>query len=134
MFIKNFAHRAHHLIKLTHKDTTFEYGLEQIEAQKDLKNALINSPALCPIDYISDASVILSVDTSYIAVGYILRQCDNKNTKLRHYSQFGSITLNKQEAQFSQPKLKLYGLYHLLRALCHFMLLGEAFKYCNIGR
>src|SRR5258708_7347540 len=82
MFIKNFAHQAHHLVKLTQKDATFEYGPDQIEAQEDLKSALLASPALRSIDYASDASVILSVDTSYITVEYILSQCDNRNSKL----------------------------------------------------
>jgi hypothetical protein len=117
MFIKNFAHRAHHLVKLTRKEATFEYGPQQIEAQEDLKIALLGSPALRPIDYDTDAAVILSVDTSYIAVGYILGQCDLENTKLRHYSRFGSITLNEREGRFSQPKLELYGLYRSIRAL-----------------
>jgi len=78
---------------------------------------LLDSPALRPIDYCSDASVILSVNTSYIAIGYILSQGDNENIKLRHYSRFGLITLNEREACFSQPKLELYGLYRSLRAL-----------------
>jgi hypothetical protein len=117
MFIKNFAHRAHHLVKLTRKEATFEYGPQLIEAQEDLKIALLESPALRPIDYDTDAAVILSVDTSYIAVGYILGQCDLENTKLRHYSRFGSITLNEREVRFSQPKLELYGLYRSIRAL-----------------
>jgi len=95
MFIRNFAHRAHHLVKLTCKDATFKYGPQQIETQEDLKTALLESPVLRPIDYNTNASVILSVNTSYIAVGYILRQCDTKNAKLRHYSRFGSITLNE---------------------------------------
>jgi hypothetical protein len=114
MFIKNFTYRAHHLVKLTCKGAIFEYSPEQIKAQEDLKSALLNSPALRPIDYSSDASVILSVDTSYIAIGYILSQGDDKNTKLCHYSHFGSITLIKREACFSQLKLELYGLYHSL--------------------
>ena len=117
MFIQNFAHRAHHLVKLTRKDMPFDYGPDQIMAQEDLKHALVNSPALRPIDYDSDASVILSVDTSSIAVGFILGQCDLKNPKIRYIARFGSITLNEREARFSQPKLELYGLYRALRAL-----------------
>jgi hypothetical protein len=117
MFIRNFAHRAHHLVKLTRKDAPFEYGEHQISAQEDLKEALLTSPALRPIDYLSGAAVILSVDTSYIAVGYILGQCDPSKTKIRYFARFGSITLNDREARFSQPKLELYGLYRSLRAL-----------------
>ncbi len=117
MFIQNFAHRAHHLAKLTRKDAPFEYGPLQIEAQEDLKQALLTSPALRPIDYASGATVVLAVDTSYLAVGYILGQCDAEHTKTRYFSRFGSITLNDREARFSQPKLELYGLYRSLRAL-----------------
>lgn len=117
MFIRNFASRAHHLVKLTRKNVEWEFGAEQIAAMDDLKDALINSPALRPIDYTSNASVILSVDTSYIAVGFLLAQCDVDNPKLRYYAKFGSITLNEREARFSQPKLELYGLYRSLRSL-----------------
>jgi hypothetical protein len=122
VFIKNFAHRAHHLVKLTRKGVEWEFGQEQLDAMKDLKDALLASPALKPIDYTSEAPVILSVDTSYIAVGFILSQCDPNNTKLRYFAKFGSITLNEREARFSQPKLELYGLYRALRALKLYLL------------
>jgi hypothetical protein len=117
MFIRNFAHRAHHLVKLTRNNIPFEYGPEQVSAQNDLKEALLSSPALRPIDYTNGSPVILSVDTSYIAVGYILGQCDLETPKLRYFARFGSITLNEREARFSQPKLELYGLYRTLRTL-----------------
>ena len=116
MFIQNFASRAHHLVKLTRKGIDFVFGEEQLGAMNDLKEALVNSPALRPIDYMSGAAVIVSVDTSYIAVGFLLAQCDVNNPKLRYYAKFGSITLNEREARFSQPKLELYGLYRTLRS------------------
>src|SRR6202522_4598074 len=83
----------------------------------DLKDALLKSPALRPIDYHSAAPVILSVDTSSIAIGHILSQCDPNNPKLRYFAKFGSITLNERESRFSQPKLELYGLFRALRSL-----------------
>jgi hypothetical protein len=46
IFIQNFAHCAHHLIKLTRKDTPFQFGPEQIAAQEDLKQAILESPAI----------------------------------------------------------------------------------------
>lgn len=116
MFIRNFAHRAHHLVKLTRKGAEWEFGEKQLAAMIDLKEALVSSPALRPIDYYSDAPVILGVDTSYIAIGSILSQCDIDNPKLRYVARFGSITLNEREARFSQPKLELYGLYRALRS------------------
>ena len=116
MFIRNFAHRAHHLVKLTRKGAEWEFGEKQLAAMIDLKEALLSSPALRPIDYHSDAPVILGVNTSYIAIGSILSQCDLDNPKIRYVARFGSITLNEREALFSQPKLELYGLYRVLRA------------------
>ena len=84
---------------------------------EELKQALINSPALCPINYKSPALVILAVDTSYIAVGTQLCQCDKQNPKLCYYNCFESITLQDQESRFSQPKLEIYRLYRALRKL-----------------
>jgi len=117
LFIRNFAHRAHHLVKLTRKGAEWEFGPKQIDAMNDLKDALLKSPALRPLDYDSDAPIILSVDTSHIAVGYLLAQCDLDNPRLRYYAKFGSLTLNDREARFSQAKLELYGLYRTFRAL-----------------
>ena len=122
MFIKNFAQKAHHLVKLTRKDAEWEFGQDQLDAMQELKDALLSSPALKPIDYKSDAPVILSVDSSSIAVGYILSQCNPENNRLRHVARFGSITLNDRERRFSQPKLELYGLYRALRALKMYLL------------
>jgi hypothetical protein len=117
IFIRNFAHRAHHLIKLTRKDIPFQFGAEQIAAQEDLKQAVIESPAVRAINYASLAPVLLAVDTSYIAISYYLCQCDENNLKKRYYNRFGSITLNDRESRFSQAKLEIYGLYRSLGAL-----------------
>ncbi|KZT63058.1 hypothetical protein DAEQUDRAFT_654967, partial [Daedalea quercina L-15889] len=60
IFIKNFAHRADALVRLTRKDMPFEWGPAQQQAQDDLKQALLESPALRSIDYDSKAPVILA--------------------------------------------------------------------------
>src|SRR3981189_3153060 len=117
IFIRNFALRAHHLVKLTRKDADFIFGPDQLAAQQDLKDALLSSPALRAIDYTSSAPVILAVDTSYLAVGFHLCQCDIENPRKRYYSRFCSITLNDRESKYSQPKLEIYGLYRALRSL-----------------
>ena len=122
VFIQNFAKRANPLTALTHKDAPFEWGQVQAAAQEDLKNALLTCPTLKPLDYESGALVILTVDTSTIAIGYFLCQCDPENPKKRTYACFGSITLNEQEASFSQPKLKLYGLFCTLHILKHYLI------------
>jgi hypothetical protein len=48
---------------------------------EDLIQALLTSPALLPINYTFSVLVILSVDTSQIAVGFILFQCDLHDPK-----------------------------------------------------
>ena len=116
IFIRNFARRAHALTQLTRKHIPFEFGPDQLAAQEDLKQALISSPTLKPIDYTSSSPVILAVDTSSIAVRYFLCQCDENNPKIRTYNCFESITLNDRETRFSQAKLEIYGLYRALQA------------------
>jgi hypothetical protein len=123
MFIQNFAKRANAISKLLRHGIPFEFGPEQIAAQEDLKQALINSPALRAIDYKSESPVILAVDTSPIAIGFFLCQCDEQDPKKRYYSRFGSITLGDRESRFSQAKLELYGLFRALKAL-HLYIIG----------
>jgi hypothetical protein len=107
---------------LTKKAVPFVYGPEQIAVQEKLKKALLESPALRPINYRSPAPVILAVDTSYIAIGFFLCQCDEDNPCIRYYNHFESITLNDREARFSQAKLEIYSLYRALRKLALYLI------------
>jgi len=66
---------------LTLKTIPSSAAQNRIAAQEDLKQALLDSPALRPIDYSSSSPVILAGDTSHIAVGYLLSQCDPDNPK-----------------------------------------------------
>ena len=99
------------------KDASFEFGSDQIKVQEDLKTALIESPALHTINYMSLLPVILAVNASYIAVGFHLCQCDNLNPQKWYYNRFCSIMLHNHESCYSQPQLKIYGLYHALHLL-----------------
>jgi RNase H-like domain found in reverse transcriptase len=117
IFIRNLSHRAHALTMLTRKLQPFVFGADQLAVQEDLKQAVLILPALRPIDYTSVSPVILSVDTSHIAVGFILSQANTDDIKRRHFARFGSITLNDRESHFSQPKLEIYGLFRALHAL-----------------
>jgi hypothetical protein len=82
IFIKGFAQCAHHLVKLTQKDAEFEWGANQEQAQANLIKAVLKSPALWPLNYESLSSIILAVDTSYIAIGYFLAQCNEENSRV----------------------------------------------------
>jgi len=116
IFIRNYSAITRPLTRLTREGIDFEFGPEEIEAQERLKQAIVTSPAIRALDYESDATVYLSVDTSYIAIGYVIAQDDPDNPKIRRPSHFGSMLFNPREAKYSQPKLELYGLFRSLRA------------------
>jgi hypothetical protein len=116
VFIKGFASVARPLVKLTEKDATFEWFEDPHQISMDtLKDRFANLAALRPIDYICGRIVYLSIDSSYIAVGYILSQLGEDGR--RYPARFGSIPWNKTEANYSQPKIELYGLFRALRDL-----------------
>ena len=59
--------------------------------------------------------MVLAVDTSVIAVGFILSQQGEDG---KHYpNRFGSISLMSVESRYSQAKLELYELFRALRAV-----------------
>lgn len=113
IWIKDFSHLARPLTELFRKDADFVWDERRKEAFALLKQKVASAPALHPIDYQADNPVILSVDTSYIATGFILSQIDDKGR--RRPARYGSLPMNEREARYSQPKLELYGLYRALR-------------------
>ena len=67
------------------------------------------------LDYESGREVVLIVDTSDIAVGFILSQ---EGEDGKHYlNRFGSISHTSIESRYSQAKLELYRLFHSLQAV-----------------
>ena len=115
IFVKDFAKIAKPLTQLTKQEAEFKWWEVEANTMQALKTVLLESLALLLIDYASDLQVILAVDSSIIGMGYILMQLDEK--KWRRPSHFGSITWNKQELNYSQPKVELYGLFRVLRAV-----------------
>ncbi|KAJ3555802.1 hypothetical protein NP233_g12120 [Leucocoprinus birnbaumii] len=113
IFIPNFATISRPLVRLTKKGVEFQFGDEEQTAMNALKDLTRQSPCIKAIDYSSDREVILAVDTSYIAVGYILSQLGID--KHRYPSRFGSITLSERESRYSQAKLELFGLFRALK-------------------
>ena len=74
VFIKDFAKLAGPLNQLLRKDVPFEWGPEQDRSMAELKTALSNAVPLGNIDYNSEGTVVLAVDTSYRAVGFYIYQ------------------------------------------------------------
>jgi hypothetical protein len=115
IWIQGFSEIAAPLVYLTKKNIIFVFTIECIWAMEKLKEALINAPALRPIDYLSELAVILAVDSSYVAVGWILLQLDEEGH--RRPSRYGSIAWNERESRYSQPKIELYGLFRAMQKL-----------------
>jgi RNase H-like domain found in reverse transcriptase len=113
IWIKDYSLITRPLVALYKKGAEFIWTEECTQAFNTLKDLVSSPPALHPIDYSSDQPVIMSVDTSQIAVGFILSQVDDKGK--RRPARYGSLPMNEREARYSQPKLELYGLYRALR-------------------
>ena len=120
IFIKNFATHAKPLVHLTRKDVEFEFGNDQLLAMEKLKMMAQNCPAIKVLDYASDQEIILAVNSSWMAVGFILSQKGEDGK--RYPSRFGSITWNEVEQRYSQAKLELYGLFRALKAVKMFVI------------
>ena len=115
IWIKDFSSLAKPLVNLMHKNIDFVWQDEHNRAMESLKEAIIASPALIPIDYKFKRTVYLAIDSSYRGVSWILSQaCENGQ---RRPSRFGSIGWNECKSRYSQPKIELYGLFWMLRAL-----------------
>ena len=92
----------------------FVWGTDKQHAIDSLKAAVISSLAIRPIDYSSTNKVILAIDSSFIACGWILSQLDDNSQQ--QPSRFGSITWTALESRYSQAKIKLYRLFQVLKA------------------
>lgn len=114
IWIKDYSTLVRPITELWRKSEDFTWTPRRQESFDELKRLVSSAPALHPIDYTSNRTVILSVDTSFIAVGFILAQIDESGK--RRPARYGSIPMNEREARYSQPKLELYGLFRALRA------------------
>jgi RNase H-like domain found in reverse transcriptase len=83
-------------------------------AFNEIKSRISSAPVLQPIDYESENPVVLSVDSSCEAVGFILSQLE-ADGKTKHSAQYGSVPMGPTESRYSQSKLELFGLYRALQ-------------------
>jgi hypothetical protein len=114
IWIKDYSLIARPMVNLTKKDVWFRWTPDCQRSMDILKERITKAPVLRPIDYGSEREVIMEVDTSKIAVGYILVQLD-ENGK-RRVARYGSLPMNERESRYSQPMLELYGLFRALRS------------------
>jgi hypothetical protein len=86
-------------VRRTRKNIDFVWQEEHDQAMESLKQAIIASPALIPIDYKSGRTVFLAIDSSFRGVGWIVSQaCEDGQ---RRPSRFWSIGWNERESRYS---------------------------------
>jgi hypothetical protein len=120
IWIQNYSKIAKPLSRLTAKEVEWTWGKTEQEAMDALKKLVTQAPCLKPIDYRSEQPIILAVDSSKIAVGFILFQLDQQNRK--RPARYGSLTFNERESRYSQPKLELYGIFRALKKWRHLLI------------
>ena len=99
----------------------FVWGEAEQSAMDVLKQCVVSVPALAPIDYASNCLATVAVDSSFIVVGWIVYQLDEQGCQKP--SQYGSISWTEREVRYSQLKLALHGVFHVLKSL-HLHLMG----------
>ncbi|KAL9938177.1 hypothetical protein V8E36_002800 [Tilletia maclaganii] len=92
-------------------------------AMDNIKAVISKESFLRVLDYFSGDEIVLAVDSSSIATGYVLYQ---ERPTGRVVILYGSIGFTEVESRYSHPKLELCGVYKAVRA-CHYHLLGVPF-------
>jgi hypothetical protein len=122
MFLRNYSVITRPLTKLLKADVAFEWTEVEQASMDAVKQALLDCDALKPLNYEWDSDIVLAVDTSWMAIGIEIYQCDPDDPKKRYFAKFDSIPLNEREARFSQPKRELYGLKRALEHMQYWLL------------
>ena len=116
IWIPNYSSVIRPLTELYRQNVEFIWDQRRQQAFEYLKELVAASTALRSIDYQSDDPIILSVDSSTEAAGFILSQELIENgRKVRYPARYGSIPMGDSASNYSQPKLELFGLYRALR-------------------
>ena len=104
----------------------------QIAALKKLDIKMAKEASLtCKPGKYNEGRLVLAVDSSMVAVGFVLYQVfrsndsdlnpdatSTRNSKLIKFPlRYGSITLNQVESRYGQPKIELYGLFPSIKSL-----------------
>ena len=114
IWIPHFAHISEALYKLLRKKSKFLWKHEQDLAMEELKKTLKSPPVLKQVEYESGRPVIVTVDTSPIAIGWAVGQDDEKEN--RFAIRFGARILTERQRAYPQVKRELLGALTALKA------------------
>lgn len=114
IWIPHFAHMAEPLYKLLRKGTKFAWKEDQKLAMDGLKEILQSPPVLQQVDYDCGRPVVVTVDTSPIAIGWAIGQDDAEGK--RFAIRFGARILTERQRAYPQVKRELLGALTALKA------------------
>ena len=114
IWIPHFAHISEPLYRLLRKRNKFLWEQEQNLAMEELKKTLESPPVLKQVEYKSGRPVIVTVDTSPIAIGWAIGQDDAEGN--RFAIRFGARILTERQRAYPQVKRELWGALTALKA------------------
>ncbi len=123
IWIPHFAHIAEPLYKLLRKKNKFLWRDEQDMAMTELKKILESPPILKQVDYNCKRPVIVTVDTSPIAIGWAVGQDDGEGK--RFAIRFGARILTERQRAYPQVKRELWGALTALKAERNYLIGAE---------
>ena len=123
-FIAGYASIARPLSNLTKNDVCFQFGKDEREAFKMLKDALCRQAVLAL--YSPNAETELHTDASSLGLGAILLQRDDEDRQL-HPIHFASWKTTKTEEKYNSYKLEVLAIVRALKKF-RFYLVGIPFK------
>jgi len=107
IWVPHFAHVSDPLYKLLRKGKRFVWEEEQDIAMENLKRILSSPPVLRQVDYKCGRPVIVTVDTSPIAIGWAVGQDDHEGK--RFAIRFGARILTTRQRAYPQSKKGTWG-------------------------
>jgi hypothetical protein len=114
IWVPHFAHIAEPLYKLLRKGTKFRWEHNQELAMEGLKEILKSPPILRQVDYDCNRSVVVTIDTSPIAIGWAIGQDDAEGK--RFAIRFGARILTDRQRAYPQVKRELLGALTAMKA------------------
>ncbi|KAL3692591.1 hypothetical protein R1sor_006242 [Riccia sorocarpa] len=96
------------------KGHKFQWEEKHVDAMRRLKALLSSSPVLGRMDYHCGRLVILTVDTSPIAIGWAVGQDDENGNRIA--VRFGARVLSSRQREYPQVKRELWGVVTAMKA------------------
>ncbi|KAL3679494.1 hypothetical protein R1sor_022450 [Riccia sorocarpa] len=123
VWIPHYAHVADPIYELCMKGVRFTWAEKHAKAIRKMKQLLSSSPFLKQIDYRCGRPVILTTDTSPIAIGWAVGQDDAKGD--RFATRFGARVLSKRQRSYPHVKKELWRLVTAMKAEKEYLIGAE---------